>query len=103
MYSGTSTSVCTVVPLILLFTDTEEEVWTQWCAYISGPIAECNLRNEMMLGGERTLTSSFDDSEEDFDPHKLGPGHILEKVCLSVHWKEYTQCYKCSTASAYVA
>lgn len=58
---------------------TEDDMWSQWCDYITGPIAESNRRNEMMLGGQRTLTSSFDDSEEDFDPHNLGPGHVLEK------------------------
>ena len=46
-------------------------------------MVESNRRNEITLGGEAN-TSSFDDSEDDFESPAMGSGNVLEKVTMCV-------------------
>ena len=59
--------------------ETGEEVWCRWCEFLVGPLVENNRRNEIIIGGH-TNTSSFDDSEDDFESPSIESGNLLEKV-----------------------
>ncbi|XP_019861189.1 PREDICTED: serine/threonine-protein phosphatase 6 regulatory subunit 3-like [Amphimedon queenslandica] len=58
----------------------DRDTYEKWTEFISGPIAEMNKKNDTNLGGSRALTSSIDDSDEEFDPLNMGPDNEFEKA-----------------------
>ena len=57
-------------------------------------MVESNRRNEITLGGEAN-TSSFDDSEDDFESPAMGSGNVLEKVTMCVRVCVYEHVCHC--------